>query len=437
MRNVLTDGLRRCFDAVRGRGRLSPELLASVLADLRESLLDADVALPVVDAFVAVVRTRAEAGASEARPERALLLAIREELLALLGSGGELSLRARPPAVILLAGLQGAGKTTTAGKLGRLLRGMRKRVMLASCDARRPAAVRQLEVLATQAGVEFCQADVAAGAAGMVSVALQAARKRLIDVLVVDTAGRGQLEQDLMQELAGVQRQCQPVETLFVMDGAMGQEGLRVAGGVAAGFAAAVSLTGGVLTRTDGDARGGVVLSVRHAVSVPVKFVGTGERLEDLQAFAAPAFVDRILGRGDLGGLVQAVASSAAAPVRRRPGRGLSFVEIAEQLQQLQAMGGLAAVAGKLPAGMAIPEDGTQRLRQMLAAIHSMTPRERAQPELLNASRRRRIARGSGTSVQTLSQLARMQKGGSKLYKRLRKASPRDMARLAREFPGS
>ncbi|MGV0005620.1 MAG: signal recognition particle receptor subunit alpha [Candidatus Porifericomitaceae bacterium WSBS_2022_MAG_OTU9] len=433
MKNVLSDGLRRCLAAVRGRGRLSKQMLDDALAELRTSLLQADVAVAVVDSFLSEVRLGAEDIADAVVPERELLKLIRGKLLALLGAGGELSLRARPPAVVMLVGLQGVGKTTTAGKLAVLLRNRRKRVMLASCDPRRPAAVQQLQVLAERAEVEFHQGDAEAGAEAMATAAIASARKKLIDVLIVDSAGRGQTDEGLMQELSRVHQLCQPVETLFVVDSAMGQEGINVA----RGFAEAVSLSGVVLTKADGDSRGGVALSVRHALAAPIKFLGIGEGLEALEAFVPERFVDRVLGQGDLASLAQAAAAKPAFAIKRKPSRqGLGFMELAEQLRQMQQVGGLAAIAEKLPANLAIPAGSDKRIQHMLAAIDSMTVLERNNPSMLDGSRRKRIAAGSGTSVQLVNQLAKMQKGGSKMYKRLRGASPQNVSRFLKSFSG-
>ena len=418
------------MDTLRGKGRISEKMLADTLADMRVTMLDADVALPVVDSFLAELREAAAGIKDAVIPERQLLLLIRERLLRLLGSAEELSLRARPPAVVLLVGLQGVGKTTTAGKLALLLRQKhKKRVLLASCDARRPAAVRQLQVLAEGAGVEFCEADAAGGAESMVKAAMEAARKKLAEVLVIDSAGRSQTDQELMQELARVHGLCKPVETLFVVDSAMGQAGL----GTAAAFAAAVPITGVALTRVDGDSRGGVALSVRHVLSKPIKFIGTGEKLEALESFAPESFVDRLLGRGDLAGLAQSMlpqaAAAKAAPSRKK---GLGFSEMAEQFRQIQQAGGVAALAEKLPSSVNIPDGSDKRMTHMLAIIDSMTAEERLNPQLLDGSRRKRLARGSGTSVQLVNQLLKLQKGGSKMYKKMRGMSPQSIGRFFR-----
>ena len=412
----LTARLSRSIENLRGRGRITEENVAATLREARVALLEADVALSVVKSFIEAVRAKALGAEvlSSLTPGQAFIGILHEELRALMGgSGGAFSLRAQPPVVILLAGLQGAGKTTTAAKLARWLgEREKKRVLLASTDVRRPAAMLQLERLAGQVGVEYFPASSAAEPAAIARAALERARSGGFDVLIVDTAGRLHVDEALMGEVRDIGAAVGAAERLFVVDAMAGQDAVNAA----RAFGAALDLTGVILTKADGDARGGAALSVRQVTGKPIVFMGVGEKTDALELFDPERMASRILGMGDVVSLVEQLhrqvdteqAQRLAQKVAR--GKGFDMADLKSQLEQLQKMGGVAALIDKLP-GAAVKKGavsaaaGDKDLRRQIAMINSMTPRERRNPGIIDGSRRRRIAGGSGVQVQDVNRL--------------------------------
>jgi len=438
MFTTLTERLSKAANALRGRGRLTEDNIAETLREVRMALLEADVALPVVKTFIDAVKVKALGTevVGSLSPGQAFIGVIHAELVAVMGGGrGGLDLRVQPPAVILLAGLQGAGKTTTAGKLARHLIEAKKRVLLVSTDIRRPAAVLQLERLAQQVRADFFPVGIGLTAPQIAGEALEAARRGVYDVLIVDTAGRLHVDADLMQEVRDIDQRVTPHERLFVVDAMAGQDAINAA----RAFKDALDLSGVILTKADGDARGGAALSVREITGKPILFLGTGEKTEALEPFDAERMATRILGMGDVVALVQEVQKNVDTQEAERlakkvaSGKGFDLADLRSQLQQLQKMGGLASVMDKLPGGMAAakgmqPGQGDKDVRRQIAMIDSMTRRERRRPEVIDGSRKRRIAAGSGTQVQDVNRLLKqfltMQKmmkklGGGKLQRML------------------
>ena len=412
----LTARLSRTVDTLRGRGRITEENVGESLREVRMALLEADVALPVVKAFIERVKQKAlgaEVTASLS-PGQAFVGILHKELVALMqGDRGRFELRAQPPVVVLLAGLQGAGKTTSAGKLARwLIESQKKRVLLVSTDIRRPAAVLQLQRLAEQVGAGFFPTDGKQKPANIARDALEAARKGVYDALIVDTAGRLHVDAELMEEVKEIERAVETHERLFVIDAMAGQDAVNSA----RAFGAALDLTGVILTKADGDARGGAALSVREVTGKPIVLVGVGEKLEALEPFDAERMAGRILGMGDVVALVEQVqkqvnveeAQKLAKKVAK--GKGFDLVDLKSQLEQVQKMGGIGALMDKLPQaamkGAALPADGGDKdVRRQIAIINSMTRKERRNPALLDGSRRRRIAAGAGVQVQDVNKL--------------------------------
>ena len=411
----LTARLSRTVDNLRGRGRITDDNVAETLREVRMALLEADVALPVVKQFIEKVR--ANALDSEVQqsltPGQVFVAILHKELVALMGGAAAgFELRAQPPYVVMLAGLQGAGKTTTAAKLARwLIESKKKRVLLVSTDVRRPAAILQLERLAAQVGAQFFGAEASTPPERIAADALAQAKRGLFDVLIVDTAGRLHVDQELMDEAREIDRVTGAHERLFVVDSMAGQDAVNAA----RAFGAALDLTGVILTKADGDARGGVALSVREITGKPIVFLGTGEKAEALEPFDPERMATRILGMGDVVALVEQVQKQADVDEAQRlakkfaQGKGFDFNDLRGQLEQLLKMGGLAAVMDKLPQqvtrGAASKVPGDKDLRRQIAIINSMTRRERRQPGLIDGSRRRRIAGGSGVQVQDVNRL--------------------------------
>ncbi len=427
---VLSERLTGAVGRLRGRGRITEANVDETLREVRIALLEADVALPVVKRFLGGVKERALGVevTKSVTPGEAFVKIVRDELAAVLSAGDSgLQLRVRPPAVVMLAGLQGAGKTTTAAKLAARLKDERKRVTVVSTDIRRPAAIQQLETLARQVGVDFVPGhgeDVLA----IAKRAVEQARGSLADVLIVDTAGRLHVDAEMMEEVRTLADALSPAEILFVADAMTGQDAVRSA----AAFAEALPLTGVVLTKTDGDARGGAALSVAEATGRPIKFIGTGEKLEALEPFDPPRMAGRILGMGDVVGLVETVSRKADRAQaeklagKLRKGKGFDLEDFRSQVEQMLKMGGAQALlerlpgAGKLPAGAAATFE-ERSLRRQIAIINSMTPRERRHPTVIDGSRRRRIAGGSGTEIQDVNRLLRQFQQTQKMMKKFRK----------------
>jgi signal recognition particle subunit SRP54 len=443
----LTERLGKAVESLRGRGRLTEDNIAESLREVRMALLEADVALPVVKRFVDAVKAKAVGTevVGSLTPGQALIGVIHDELVALMGgTATAFDLRHAPPAVILLAGLQGAGKTTTAGKLARHLIQQKKRVLLVSTDIRRPAAVLQLQRLAEQVGADFHPVEPGAAPAKIATAALDAARRGVYDVLIVDTAGRLHIDAELMQEVRDIDAVVAPHERLFVVDAMAGQDAVNAA----KAFGEALRLTGTILTKADGDARGGAALSVREITGSPLLFIGTGEKSEALEPFDPDRMARRILGMGDVVALVEEVrravdveeAQKLAQKVAK--GKGFDFNDLKSQLQQLQKMGGMANILDKLPGGAAAaqklaPGVAEKELKRQIALIDSMTPRERRRPEIIDGSRRRRIAAGSGMQVQDVNRLLKQHLDMQRMMKKLGSGKlARMMGAMAGRMPG-
>ena len=412
----LTARLSRSIENLRGRGRITEENVATTLREARVALLEADVALPVVKSFIEAVKAKAlGAGVlSSLTPGQAFIGILHDELKALMGGAGAgFRLRAQPPVVILLAGLQGAGKTTTAAKLARrLIEREKKRVLLASTDVRRPAAMLQLERLAGQVDAEYFSASSATEPAAIARAALERARSGGFDVLLVDTAGRLHVDEALMGEVRDIGTAVGAAERLFVVDAMAGQDAVNAA----RAFGAALDLTGVILTKADGDARGGAALSVRQVTGKPIVFVGVGEKTDALEPFDPERMASRILGMGDVVSLVEQVHRQVDTQEAQRlaqkvvKGKSFDMVDLKSQLEQLQKMGGVGALIDKLPGaairkGAISADQADKDLRRQIAVINSMTPRERRNPGIIDGSRRRRIAGGSGVQVQDVNRL--------------------------------
>ena len=417
MFQTLTDRLGRTVQQLRGRGRITEDNVGETLREVRMALLEADVALPVVKRFIETVKTRALGTevATSLTPGQVFVSILHKELTAMMGGPqAGFSLRAQPPLVVLLAGLQGAGKTTTAGKLARwLIETHKKRVLLVSTDVRRPAAMLQLERLAGQVGADFFKVADTERPSAIARAAMDQAKRGLYDVLIVDTAGRLHVDAELMQEVREIDAAVPAGERLFVVDAMAGQDAVNSA----AAFSAALDLTGIILTKADGDARGGAALSVRELTGKPIVFLGVGEKSDALQPFDPERLASRILGMGDVVALVEEVQKNVDTHEAERlakkvaQGHGFNLLDLRGQLEQVQKMGGLGAVMDKLPAhlmkGAAAPkpEHSERELRRQIAIINSMTQRERRKPDLIDGSRRRRIAAGAGVQVQDVNRL--------------------------------
>jgi signal recognition particle subunit SRP54 len=445
MFNSLSDRLRGVLDQVRGRGRLTEANIQDAVGDVRRALIEADVALPVVRDFIEQVRQRALGNdvLRSLTPGQVFVRIIHEELTRTLGDGvAELNLRHQPPAVILLAGLQGAGKTTTAAKLALLVRErFGKRVGLVSTDTQRPAAILQLERLAASIGVPFLPVEVSLGPVGIAERALSDARRDQLEVLIVDTAGRSRLDADLLNELRAIHDKIDPVETLFVVDCMAGQDAVNAA----QAFADALALTGVILAKADGDARGGAALSVKTVTGQPIKFLGIGEAVTEFETFHPDRMASRILGMGDVLSLVEEVqrkadhASSARLAEKVSTGKQFDLNDLRNQLQQIAGLGGIESLLEKLPlpGGMSAQKMAGQMdprlLRRQIAIIDSMTPRERRRPGIVDGSRRRRIAGGAGLAVQEVNRLLKQH---AQMQKMMKKMGQGGLRRLMRGFPG-
>ena len=429
MFDSLSDRLAGVFDKLRGRGALSEDEVRAAMREVRVALLEADVALPVAREFVDQITARA-IGAEVIRsvtPGQMVVKIVNDALVEMLGGGNEaLALDVTPPAVIMMVGLQGSGKTTTTAKLAKLLTGQqRKKVLMASLDVARPAAQEQLAVLGRQIGVDTLPVIAGQTPVDIARRALQAARLQAYDVLLLDTAGRLHVDDALMAEMKAVEAASKPAETLLVVDSLTGQDAVNVA----KGFAGQVDLTGVVLTRMDGDARGGAALSMRAVTGKPIKFAGTGEALDAIEAFHPDRVAGRILGMGDVVGLVERAAQHVqvedAEKLAAKMAKGkFDLDDLRMQVSQMQKMGGLGALAGMMPGmkGLAKPGQIDDRaLVRLEAMMSSMTARERGRPELINAKRKIRVAKGSGTTVQEVNKLLKMHQEMANAMKRLKK----------------
>ena len=438
----LSARLGAAIESLRGRGRLTEDNIAEALRQVRTALLEADVALSVVSAFVERVRSRAlgEEVSRSLTPGQAFIKIVYDELVAVMGERSEsLDLRAQPPAVVMLAGLQGSGKTTTAAKLARrLIERERRKVLLASADVHRPAAILQLERLAEQVGAQFMPSSAGEAAEDIARKAVAEGRRRLSDVVIVDTAGRLHIDEEMMEEARRVHAACAPIETLFVVDSMAGQDAVNSA----RAFDAALPLTGVILTKADGDARGGAALSVREVTGKPIKFIGVGEKTDALEAFHPDRIASRILGMGDVLTLVEEVQQKADREKGERlarklkKGKAFDFEDLREQLQQMLSMGGLQSLLDKLPGaqslGPAVKQGVDDRmLRRQIALIDSMTRRERRFPHLIDSSRKRRIASGAGLQVQDVNRLL---KQFTQMQKVMKKMSGGGLQRMMRDM---
>ncbi|HET7125882.1 MAG TPA: signal recognition particle protein [Lysobacter sp.] len=436
----LTQRLSGTIDRLRGRGRLTEENIREATREVRIALLEADVALPVVQALVERIKVRAvgQEVLKSLTPGQALIKVVRDELAAVMGSqASELNLNVPAPAVVLMAGLQGAGKTTTVAKLARHLKEKRKKkVMVVSADVYRPAAIEQLRTLAKQVDVLFFPSDASQEPEAIVKAAIDDARKSYADVLIVDTAGRTSIDEAMMSEIKALHAAVDPVETLFVVDSMTGQD----AAVTAKHFGEALPLTGVVLTKTDGDARGGAALSVRYITGKPIKFVGTGEKTDGLDVFHPARAAGRILDMGDVLGLVeqveQQVDKDKAAKLAEKVAKGKRFDlnDLRDQLEQMQNMGGLHGLMDKLPGMGQIPDHvknqvtGKEIPRQ-IAIINSMTKKERRNPALINGSRRARIARGAGLMPADVNKLMKQYQQMEKMMGKLGRGGMKGMMR--------
>ena len=420
MLDNLSSRFSKIIKTMRGQARLTEENTAEMLREVRMAMLEADVALPVVRDFIAKIKEKAlgEEVISSLTPGQALVGIVNSELVALIGGdynarASELNLATTPPAIILMAGLQGAGKTTTVGKLTKRLTAQKKKVLTVSCDVYRPAAIEQLKSVTAQAGGEFFPSTPDQKPLDIAAAALDYAKRHYIDVLLVDTAGRLSIDEAMMNEITALHAQLKPIETLFVVDAMLGQDAVNVA----KAFNDALPLTGVILTKMDGDSRGGAALSVRHITGKPIKFIGMSEKIDGLEPFHPDRMAQRILGMGDILSLVEDahknvdMAQAEALAKKMKSGKGFDLNDFKEQLQQMQSMGGVANLMDKLPsqltqgAGKVDTDKAEQQLRRTRGMIDAMTPLERAKPDLIKATRKRRIAMGSGVQVQDVNKM--------------------------------
>ena len=444
MFNNLSDRLGQTLNNLRGRGRLTEENIKETMREVRMALLEADVALPVVKLFVDRVRFKA-LGAdvlSSLTPGQMLVKIVNDELVSIMGEANEtLNLATQPPAVILMAGLQGSGKTTSAAKLARWLKeSQKKSVMVVSCDIYRPAAIEQLKTLATEVQAAFFPSSPDQKPLAIAKAAISQARKQHVDVLIVDTAGRLHIDEEMMAEIKALHAALDPIETLFTVDSMTGQD----AANTARAFDEALPLTGVVLTKTDGDARGGAALSIREITGKPIKFLGVGEKTTALEPFHPERVASRILGMGDVLSLVEEVeakidrgkADKLASKIKK--GKGFDLADFKEQLEQMSKMGGMASMMEKMPGMGGVPDHvknqvDDKEMSKLLAIINSMTLKERTFPAVIKGARKRRIAAGSGTQVQDVNKLL---KQFAQMQKMMKKMKGGGMAKMMRGMKG-
>lgn len=444
----LKDNLAKSIQKIKGQATLSEDNIKDAMREVRIALLEADVALPVVKSFIEQVKTRAlgENVITSLKPDQVLIKIVKEELTNTLGSSvSELDLSTQPPAVILMAGLQGAGKTTSTAKLAKyLIERERKKVMVVSADVYRPAAIEQLQTVAEQVGAGFFPSSVIDDPISIGKNAIAAAKKGFYDVLIVDTAGRLAIDDAMMKEIKGMQQSLNPIETLFVVDAMTGQD----AANTAKSFSEVLKLTGVILTKVDGDARGGAALSVREIVGKPIKFMGVGEKMDALEPFHPDRIASSILGMGDVLSLVEEIerkvdkkqADKMAKKIQK--GARFTLIDFREQLAQMQNMGGMSAMMDKMPGMGNLPANVKNQVNdkssdKMIAIINSMTKKERKFPQLIKGSRKRRIAVGSGNEIQDVT---RMLKQFTQMQKMMKKFSGKGMmkmmGKLAGKMPG-
>ena len=448
MLDNLSDRFSKIAKTLRGQARLSDENIKEALREVRMALLEADVALPVVKDFMNSVKERAVGHEviGSLTPGQAFIGVVNDALTELMGNeNSTLNLAAVPPAVILMAGLQGAGKTTTVGKLARLLKNAnKKKVLVVSADVYRPAAIEQLKLLAQQVEIDFFPSDEQQQPVAIATNALDYAKKHFYDVLIVDTAGRLAIDQKMMDEIQQIHTAINPVETLFVVDAMQGQDAVNTA----KAFNDTLPLTGVVLTKMDGDARGGAALSVRHVTGKPIKFIGVGEKINGLEPFYPDRIASRILGMGDVLSLIEDVQKGIDEKTAQQmakklhKGKGFDLNDFRAQIQQMHKMGGIESIMSKLPGEMGqmakqVPEGtAAKAMARVEAIISSMTPKERAHPLLIKASRKRRIANGAGVSVQEVNKMLRQFEQSQKMMKSLTKGSMGKLLRMAKGMKG-
>jgi len=441
----LTDRLSVTLKNLRGQGRLTEDNIKDTLREVRVALLEADVALPVVTDFIEQVRKGAlgKEVQKSLTPGQALIKLVQKELTKVMGEANEtLSFRTQPPAIILMAGLQGAGKTTTVAKLGRWLKEtQKKKVGVVSADVYRPAAIKQLQTLAEALSLTFFDSDESQKPVDIAKLALDAAKRKFLDVLIIDTAGRLHVDDGMMAEIKELHAAIKPIETLFVVDSMTGQD----AANTAKAFNDALPLTGVILTKADGDARGGAALSIRHITGKPIKFIGVGEKADALEPFYPDRIASRILGMGDMLGLIEEIeqkvdkekAEKLAKKIQK--GKGFNLEDFLEQLQQMQNMGGVASMLDKLPGINSIPQEvknkvNDKMIARQIAVICSMTKQERKFPDLIKGSRKERIAKGCGQELQDVNRLL---KQFTMMQKMMKKMKNGNMANMMRGMKGN
>ncbi|MGB5442875.1 MAG: signal recognition particle protein [Gammaproteobacteria bacterium] len=441
----LSERLSKTVRNLRGQGRLSEDNIRDALRDVRMALLEADVALPVVKGFIERVRERAlgQEVLKNLTPGQAFIKVVHDELQGVMGESNDaLDLSVQPPAVILMAGLQGSGKTTSSAKLARMLiTRNRKSVLLASCDIYRPAAIEQLETLAREVDAVFYPSSIDEDPVTIAANAVDHARKQHLDVVIIDTAGRLHIDDEMMAEIKRVHAAVHPVETLFVVDSMTGQD----AANTARTFNEVLPLTGVILTKADGDARGGAALSIREITGKPIKFIGVGEKTDALEPFHPDRITSRILGMGDVLSLVeeaeQKVDKQKVEKLARKMSGGKRFDmnDFRDQLDQMQNMGGIAGLMEKMPGAGQLPKNAMaddKQVQRMIAMINSMTPQERGFPGIIKGSRRRRIAAGSGTQVQDVNRLLKQHLQMQKMMKKMSRGGMGKMMRAAMKGGG-
>ena len=445
MLDNLTQRLARVMKTLRGEARLTEANITDALREVRLALLEADVALPAVKSFIASVKEKAvgEEVIGSLSPGQALIGVVHRELTALMGEAHSgLNLATQPPAIVLMAGLQGAGKTTTVGKLAKLLvEKQKKKVLVVSCDVYRPAAIEQLKTVAAQAGADCFPSAVGEKPVDIARNAVDWAKKHYHDVLLVDTAGRLAIDEAMMREITELHAAIHPIETLFVVDAMLGQDAINTA----KAFGEALPLTGVVLTKLDGDSRGGAALSVRHVTGKPIKYAGVGEKLSGIEPFHPERMASRILGMGDVLSLIEEAQKGIDAQQavdlakKLKSGKGFDLNDFKEQIGQMRKMGGITSMMDKLPAQFTqaashLPAGGEDKMvRRIEGIINSMTPGERSKPELIKASRKRRIAAGAGVQVQEVNRLLNQFEQMQKMMKQFSKGG---MAKLMRGMKG-
>jgi signal recognition particle subunit SRP54 len=443
----LTDRLQSVIRTIRGQARFTEENISEAMREVRIALIEADVALPVVKQFIDQVKEKA-IGAEVLKsvsPGQAIVKIVQDELTILMGEeNAELNLSTKPPAVVLLAGLQGSGKTTTAGKLGKILKEQKKKVLLVSADVYRPAAIEQLKILAESLQIDFFESSIKDKPEKIAASSLTYAKKNFHDLIIFDTAGRLGIDEAMMKEIKLLHKTLNPIETLFVVDAMQGQDAVNTA----KAFGDVLPLTGVVLTKLDGDSRGGAALSVRHITGKPIKFIGVSEKTDGLQAFHPERMASRILGMGDIVGLVEEaqknvdIKEAEKLAEKVKSGKDFDLNDFKNQIAQMKKMGGVGALMDKMPSELSgaaskiNPEDGDKSLVQIEAIINSMTAHERRKPEIIKAKRKIRIANGSGTQVQDINKLLKQFEEMQKMMKMFSKGGIGKLLRgLGGKFP--